>query len=274
MLSDIAINIIASIIFISGGFVLGKYRERVSHRGKNLEDYPFYPFVLDELQILGFDMDRFNGGVAHFLKHPDPVASAQLLLIGQQHNVENLLKGKEKAAYVKLFSREHGKEILDDTRAYLENYKRIVDQLGDSFPDTGFEILLHNLSNPGKALYHIKNNVTGRNVDAPATNLVLDLKMRRLANQSKLNYELNIGSRKFKCTTVPIYRENYGLVGALCINIDVNYINDVVRKDPHMQDAFLKAICKTDMILEENILSKHEFGKAEQGKRHFRDFTV
>ena len=60
----------------------------------------------------------------------------------------------------------------DDTAKYLENYQRIVRLIGNSFPNTGIEILLHNLSNPAKALYHIENNVTGRNIGAPATNLV------------------------------------------------------------------------------------------------------
>ena len=27
------------------------------------------------------------------------------------------------------------------------------------------------------------------------------------------------------CTTIPIYRENYGLVGAICINVDFHYLN-------------------------------------------------
>ena len=67
---------------------------------------------------------------------------------------------------------------MDDSLKYLENYKRIVRLIGDSFPDCGIEILLHNLSNPSKALYHLKNNVTGRSVEAPATNLVMDLKRR------------------------------------------------------------------------------------------------
>jgi predicted transcriptional regulator YheO len=135
------------------------------------------------------------------------------------------------------------------------------------------EILLHNLTNPAKALYHIKNNVTGRNVGAPATNLVHDLKMRRLQNQDKLNYELNIGNRKFKCTTIPIYRENHGLVGAICINVDFHYLNEEVRHNPDALNVFLDALVKTDMILDENILSKEEHEKALAGKRHFRDFS-
>jgi predicted transcriptional regulator YheO len=173
-----------------------------------------------------------------------------------------------------LYHKFGGDKILDDTAKYLENYKRIVRLIGDSFPDTGMEILLHNLTNPAKALYQIKNNVTGRSIEAPATNLVLDLKTRRLQNQDKLNYELNIGARKFKCTTIPIYRENYGLVGAICINLDVNYLKEDVQSSTEKVDAFINALCKTDMVLDENILSKDEYEKALAGKRHFRDFTT
>jgi len=274
MLSDIAINIVASAIFLAAGYLFGKYRERQSRLGKNLEEYEFYPFSLDDRQILHFDVIQFNVAVKHLLSKSNPIAAGQLVLIGRQHNVESVLVGPEKASWDKLFQKYHGKELLDETTSYLENYKRIVDLIGDSFPETGIEILLHNLSNPGKALYHIKNNVTGRNVDAPATNLVLDLKTRKLANQNKLNYELIIGSRKFKCTTIPIYRESYGLVGAVCINVDVHYIEDVVAIDERVRTSFLSAICRTEMVLDENILSSLENEQAEKGKRHFRDFSV
>ena len=71
-------------------------------------------------------------------------------------------------------------------------------------------------------------------------------------NQDKLNYELNIGSRKFKCTTIPIYRDGYGLVGAICINVDHHYINEEVRRDEKKLNSFINSICKTDMILDEN----------------------
>lgn len=274
MLSDIAINILASLIFLSAGFLFGKYRERQSLLGKNLEEYDFYPFSLDDNQRLHFDVSHFNSAVKHFLTKSNPVAAGQLVLIGSQHNVENVLTGKEKENWDSLFRKYHGKQLLYETTSYLENYKRIVDLIGDSFPDTGMEILLHNLSNPGKALYHIKNNVTGRNIDSPATNLVLDLKTRKLANQNKLNYELNIGSRRFKCTTIPIYRENYGLVGAVCINLDVNYIADVVKVNDQIRDSFFSSLCRTEMQLDENILSSLEHEKAVKGKRHFRDFSV
>ena len=274
MLSEIVINVVASAILLAFGYFGGKFRERRSYQGKNLEEYEFYPFALEEKKYLYFDLKRFCTGVNYFLKHRDYFAARQLILVGEQNDVVNSLTGDDRAQYRKLYHKFGGDKILDDTSQYLENYKRIVRLIGDSFPDTGMEILLHNLTNPAKALYQIKNNVTGRSVEAPATNLVLDLKTRRLQNQDKLNYELNIGARKFKCTTIPIYRENYGLVGAICINLDVNYLKEEIQSSTEKVDAFIKALCKTDMVLDENILSKDEYEKALAGKRHFRDFTT
>ena len=274
MLAEILINLAASAILLAFGYVGGQFRERRSREGKNLEEYDFYPFALDENKSLYFDLDKFSIGVRHFLRHRDYCAAQQLILIGEQNDVDNRLASDDKAQYEKLYRKYGGDKILDDTAKFLENYVRIVRLIGDSFPDIGIEILLHNLTNPAKALYHIKNNVTSRNVQAPATNLVLDLKMRRMQNQDKLNYELNIGARKFKCTTIPIYREKYGLVGAICINVDVNYLTSEVAGNPEYLDAFIKSLCKTDMELDENILSKDEYAKALAGKKHFRDFTT
>jgi predicted transcriptional regulator YheO len=274
MLAEVLINVIASAILLLFGYLGGKYRERKLHGGRNLEEYHFYPFEFDKKKVLFFDLHKFAEGVSYLLKHRDNIAARQLILIGQQNDVNIKLAPEAKSRYRKLFRTYDGEKILDDTAEYLENYKRIVRLIGDSFPDSGIEILLHNLSNPAKALYHLKNNVTGRNVEAPATNLVLDLKTRRMQNQDKLNYQLNIGARKFKCTTIPINREEYGLVGAICINVDVNYLQEWVRKDEARLDAFIGALCKTDMTLDENILSKDEYEKALAGKRHFRDFAT
>ena len=62
----------------------------------------------------------------------------------------------------------------------------------------------------------------------------------------KLNYELNIGARKFKCTTIPIYRPEFGIVGAICINIDVNYLTDEVMSSQERIEAFFKNFCRID----------------------------
>ena len=103
------------------------------------------------------------------------------------------------------------------------------------------------------------------------TNLLIDLKKRQLQNEDKLNYELIIGARKFKCTTIPISRKDFGIVGAICINVDVNYLTDEVVNNKERIEAFFKNFCRMDMQLDENILSKDEYTKALKGKRHFKD---
>jgi predicted transcriptional regulator YheO len=181
------------------------------------------------------------------------------------------LEPAEQKVYAQLFEKYDGKKIADDTNEYLENYARNVRLIGKSFPDSGIEILLHNLADPSHSLTALENNVTGRHLRDGTTSLGIDLKKRQIQNEDKLNYELNIGSRKFKCTTIPIYRKEFGVVGAICINVDVNYLTDDVMKNKEHIEAFFKNICRTDMQLGENILSKDEFAKAQKGKRHFKD---
>jgi predicted transcriptional regulator YheO len=269
---NILYGIVASALFVGVGYLYGRYKERREKEGRALEDYPFYPFTMDENNMLQFNYELFNEGVNFLIKHKDYHAGNQLVLIGEQNGVRMVLKRDQLEQYEKLYKYYNGDKVLDDSREYLENYKRIVRLIGDSFPDSGIEILLHNLSNPSKALYYIKNNVTGRNIEAPATNLVMDLKRRLSNKQDKLNYELNIGARRFKCTTIPIYKDEIGLVGAICINVDYHYFDEVLRKDQKLMNQFLDTICKIEMQLDENILSKNEYEKALEGKRHFRDF--
>lgn len=270
---NIIYGLITSALFMAIGFFYGKYKERKRSQGKPLESYYFYPFSLDENNMLQFDFKLFNKAVNSLLKHKDRQAGKQLVLIGEQNNVRQLLKPYELEQYKRFYKAYNGDQVLDESVKFLENYKRIVRLIGDSFPDCGIEILLHNLSNPSKALHHIKNNVTGRSIEAPATNLVMDLKRRSSNKEDKLNYELKIGSRHFKCTTIPIYKDHMGIVGAICINVDYNYLNDVVRHDKKLSHNFFDAICKINMTLDENILSPHEYENALNGKTHFRDFN-
>ena len=164
----------------------------------------------------------------YFLRNFDPMAARQLIFIGEQNNVRAQLEPAEQKVYASLFARYDGKKIEDDTREYLENFNRIVRLIGKSFPNIGIEILLHDLSNPSRSLIALENNVTGRHLHDGTTNLVIDLKKRQLSHEEKLNYELNLGARKFKCTTIPIIRKEYGVVGAICINVDTNYLTEEV----------------------------------------------
>lgn len=272
--NDITINVIASVIasalLLAAGFLWGKYKER-QRFGRKLEEYDFYPYGTSRDNFSEFSLKDFRLGMHYFLRNFDPLAARQLIFIGEQNNVSAQLELAEQKVYARLFTRYDGKKIEDDTREYLENYSRIVHLLGKSFPNLGIEILLHDLSNPSRSLVALENNVTGRNLRDGTTNLVIDLKKRQMTHEEKLNYELNIGARRFKCTTIPVIRPEYGVVGAVCINVDVNYLTDEVLSASEKVAAFFQTFSRTDMQLDENILSRDEYAKALKGKRHFKD---
>src|SRR5882757_2551203 len=275
--SDITINVIASIIasviLLIAGFLWGKYKER-RRFGRTLEEYDFYPFTINRANLPEFNLKDFRLGMHYFLKNNDYTAARQLIFIGEQNNVRDQLEPAEQKVYAQLFEKYDGKKIADDTNEYLENYTRIVRLIGKSFPNTGMEILLHNLADPAHSLIGLENNVTGRHLHDGTTNLLIDLKKRQLLHEDKLNYELNIGARKFKCTTIPIIRKEFGIVGAICINLDANYVTEEVMQSKERIETWFKSFCRTDMQLDENILSKDEYAKALKGKRHFKDEGV
>ena len=276
--NDITVNVIASIIasaiLFAGGFLWGKYKERRRKFGRNLDEYDFYPFTVTRENFGEFNLNNFRLGMHYFLKNEDHTAARQLIFIGEQNNVRNQLEPAEQKEYARLFDKYDGKKIVDDTHEFMENYERIVRLVGKSFPNTGIEILLHNLADPAHSLITLENNVTGRHLRDGATSLLIDFKRRQLTNEDKLNYELNIGSRRFKCTSIPIKRKDFGIVGGICINIDANYITDDVLKDQTRIETWFRNFLRTDMQLDENILSKDEYAKALKGKRHFKDESV
>lgn len=276
--SELSINIIASVVvsllFLVAGFFWGKYKERRRKFGRNLDEYDFYPFTVTRENFGEFSLKDFRLGMHYFLKNEDYTAAHQLIFIGEQNNVREKLEPAEQQVYAQLFDKYDGRKVADDTAEFLENYVRIVRLIGKSFPSTGVEILLHNLADPAHSLITLENNVTGRHLRDGTTNLLIDLKRRQLLNEEKLNYELNIGARKFKCTTIPIKRKEFGIVGAICLNIDANYITEEVLRDQQKILTWFRNFLRTDMQLDENILSKDEYAKALKGKRHFKDESV
>ena len=276
--SEISVNVIASIIvsllFLVAGFLWGKYKERRQRFGKNLDEYDFYPFTINRQNVPEFSLNDFRLGMHYFLKNEDYTAARQLIFIGEQNNVRGQLEPAEQKVYAQLFEKYDGRKIADDTTEFLENYIKLVHLIGKSFPNSGMEILLHNLADPAHSLIALENNVTGRALRDGTTSLLIDLKKRQLLHEDKLNYEINIGARKFKCTTIPILRKEFGVVGAICINVDANYLTEEVMKTQEGIEAFFKNFCRTDMHVDENILSKDEFAKAQKGKRHFKDESV
>ena len=263
-----------------GAYLLGRRTRATASQPQEasqprLEEYDFYPFVVNERGHVEFDPDAFNTAVTYLLGQENERAAKELIIIGEQNLVRDTFPTESLQRYKELYAKYGGDEVVNDNTVFLENYARIVRQFGRSFPNTGVEILLHNLVNPSRSLVVIENGeVTGRSVGSGATNLVLDLKTRRQQGTDKVNYELNIGSRQFKCTTVPIFRADYGLIGAVCINVDTHFIREVAADGGARLDAFVDNLLRTDFELDENILSPDEYHNAQRGKRHYVDEAI
>ncbi len=280
---DLLVAGIAVVVLVAVGvasFVVGR---RTAAAGGNdaqeassrLDEYSFYPFVVNPEGHVEFDTELFSEAVKRLLEHWNERAARELIVIGEQNLVRDTFPSDTLQEYKRLYALYDGDAVVSDNDAFLENYKRIVNQLGRSFRNTGIEVLLHNLVNPSRSLVAIENGaVTGRTVGSGATNLVLDLKTRRQRGEDKVNYELNIGSRQFKCTTIPIFRPDYGLVGAVCINVDTRFVREEVATDEDKLLAFVDNLLRTDFDLDENILSKDEYRMAMRGKRHYLDEAI
>lgn len=274
-IGSVLTDLTASSLFLAGGFVVGRLQERRRLTGRPLHDYDFYPYAATPENFAEFSLKDFRLAVHHFLRNTDSRAARQLIFIGEQNNVKDQLSASDLRAYERLLAKYHGVGVTDDTREFLENYRNIARLLGRTFPNMGIEVLVHDLSNPSHSVVTIESGeVTGRVAGMGTTTLLVDLKRRVNLGQDKLNYELNIGARRFKCTTIPIVRKEFGVVGAICINIDINYIRDDVQPSLERIAEFFRNYCRLDMKLEENILSKEEYRKAVAGKKHFRDFAV
>ena len=275
---DPLIGIFAVLAAIGVGFFLGTRRTRgptTEPMERRLEEYDFYPFVVTSSGHVEFNADAFDRAAAHFLQERNLRAARELIVIGEQNLVRDTLPSERLSRYKELYAAYDGDGVVSDNDAFLENYKRIVNQIGRSFPNTGIEVLLHNLVNPSRSLVAIENgDVTGRSVGSGATNLVLDLKTRRQRGEDKVNYELNIGSRQFKCTTIPIFRPEFGLVGAICINVDTHFLREIALSAGEQLSAFVDNLLRTDFELDENILSKDEYQNALNGKRHHLDEAI
>ncbi len=274
-LSTMLSEFTASALLVGAGFLVGRFRERRRLLGKDLHQYDFYPYIATPEKFAEFSLKDFRLGVHCLLRSSDRRAARQLIFIGEQNQVRQLLSAEDLRAYERLFKKHHGASVTSDSQEFLANYRNMAYLIGRTFPNMGIEVLVHDLSNPTRSICLIEGGeVTGRALEMGTTTLLVDLMRRVDRKENKLNYELNIGARRFKCTTIPVIRAGYGVVGAVCINIDINYVRDEVLKSVENTAAFLAHYCQTDVRLDENILSKEEYRLALAGKRHFRDAVI
>lgn len=113
------------------------------------------------------------------------------------------------------------KKLTGEQQAILDQVKVIAEALGKTLaPFT--EVVVHDLRSPQNAILAIHNNLSGRNVGDPAT----ELGLARIADdefpQVLTNYANHFSDgRRAKSTSIGIKDSEGHYFAALCLNVDV-----------------------------------------------------
>ena len=107
----------------------------------------------------------------------------------------------------------------------LAELKHIAEGLAKTFAPF-CEVVVHDLSNPKNAILAIENNLSGRRVGQPATELGLARIHDPAYPAIVANYANQFGDgRKVKSTSIGIRNEAGDYVAALCLNVDLTLFN-------------------------------------------------
>ena len=177
MLTAILAEALVSVLLLALGYLVGKYRERRQLHGRDLTDYDFYPYQTTADNFAEFSLRDFRLGMHYLLRNRDARAARQLIFIGEQNNVRELLDNKDKHCLPEaVLQVPMAPEMVSDANEYMENYRNIVRLLGRTFPQMGIEIVLHDLANPSRSVVWIEGaEVTGRSLHMGTTTLLVDL---------------------------------------------------------------------------------------------------
>ncbi|AOY91950.1 DNA-binding protein [Cupriavidus sp. USMAA2-4] len=117
--------------------------------------------------------------------------------------------------------------LTSEQQAILEQVKQIAAALGETLaPFT--EVVVHDLRSPKHAILAIHNNLSGRNVGDPAT----ELGLARIADddypQVLANYANRFSDgRQAKSTSIGIKDSDGHYFAALCLNVDVTLFRSI-----------------------------------------------
>lgn len=114
-----------------------------------------------------------------------------------------------------------------EQESLVEQVKQIADGLGQTFAPF-CEVVVHDLRDPMHAILAIHNNLSGRSVGDPAT----ELGLARIADdeypQLLANYPNQFSDgRRAKSTSVGIRDSSGRYIAALCLNVDLNMFRGI-----------------------------------------------
>jgi hypothetical protein len=123
------------------------------------------------------------------------------------------------------------KHFQEEKERVFKNYLRIVNDFGQTLSNVHLEFLLHDVRNPIHSIIAAHNSLqfSKRRVGDPSTRFVINYVQNQgrdliaaMEGGSKVAYlKYFTETRKVKATTTPIFDDLYGLVGILCLNIDI-----------------------------------------------------
>lgn len=223
------------------------------HRG-------YYPIDLaPKTNIPSLNRKIFVKSIKHFLKDEnyDRLAAMDLVYLREDNLEENLdvLKDEDLPLYEKLVEKYDLLGFInrfqEEDKEIFGNFVRIVNDLGDTLKDVGLEILLHNVRNPIRSIIACRNSetISRRKLYDPSTRFVVQYVknqgrrlIRAMQSGSKLSYLKQFHrTKQVKATTTPLYHPKYGLIGILCVNID---IDSVLQLDDKGRDRFFENYVK------------------------------
>jgi len=219
--------------------------------GRPLAAYPFYPVAVSNEGVLYIDKIRFMEAVRALQQTPDVKAVADLLYLERKENVTLQLGDADRSAFQALVRTvrvpDFARQEAHRDRLF-EVFKQIVNGLGQSFAGTPIEIVLHDVRNPMQSIQALQNPISGRRLYQPTTNFGLELiKWYATHPQSGSNfisYDLVLANgTTLKSTTIPLYDQDYGLLGFVCMNIDIRDISETRLDEKTKQ--FLAAFRRT-----------------------------
>jgi predicted transcriptional regulator YheO len=116
---------------------------------------------------------------------------------------------------------------LSDKAWLMREASRITAALGETFAPL-CEVVLHDLTVPEQSIVQIENNLSGRSVGDPAT----EIGLARIADPGFPDVIANYANkfadgRPVKCTSIGLKDKTGKYVAAICLNVDISYLKSV-----------------------------------------------
>lgn len=225
------------------------WASRVRIDGLRLFQHPgFYPIDLAHgSNYPSVNSTKFGRAIDFLLRdHDDRLAAMDLVYLREDNagHVPDVVPDTHLARYKKLVDKYSLAAFIRDFAGEKErvfrNYKQLVYDIGATVDDVFLEILLHDVRNPIRSIVAARNSkrVSGRAEGEPSTRFVVQYVrdqgrhlISAMEGGSKVAYLKQFtNSKKVKATTTPVYDDRYGLVGILCVNIDVDAVESLDKK--------------------------------------------